>query len=323
MPRPSSATTIQRPDLGALVYEYVMNAADRGFICLDLLPTLDVPEQSADYPVIPFEALLKLQSTARAPRGAYNRGDYEFETGTYSCKENGWEEPVDDVERKLYRRFFDAEVVAALRAADIVLRSQEARVAAKIFNTSNITQTSAVGVEWNTAATCTPREDVATAKEAMRAAGQPEPNVLVISKKVFNSLLLAKQVTDAFRYGSVPFEIQPFEAKKRNLAAFFDIDRILVGGAIKDSAKKGKAISAADIWDDEYAGLFRVSSGGPDLREPCIGRTFLWTADSPQNIVTESYREEQTRSDIYRVRQYTDEAFVFTGAGYLLSNIHT
>jgi hypothetical protein len=37
--------------------------------------------------------------------------------------------------------------------------------------------------------------------------------------------------------------------------------------------------------------------------------------------VTESYREEQTRSDIYRVRQYTDEAFVFTGAGYLLSNI--
>jgi hypothetical protein len=69
--------------------------------------------------------------------------------------------------------------------------------------------------------------------------------------------------------------------------------------------------------------LLRVSSGGPDLREPCIGRTFLWTADSPQNIVTESYREEQTRSDIYRVRQYTDEAFVFTGAGYLLSNIHT
>ena len=323
MPRPTSATTIQRPDLGVLVYEYVMNAADRGFICLDLLPSFDVMEQSADYPVIPFEALLKIQSTARAPRGAYARGDYEFETGTYSCKENGWEEPVDDVERKLYRRFFDAEVVAALRAADIVLRAQEARVAAKVQSTANITQTSAVTIEWDTAATCTPREDVATAKEAMRAAGQPEPNVLVISKKVFNKLLLAKQITDAFRYGAVPFEVRPFDQKKRDLAAFFDIDRILVGGAIKDSAKKGKTISAADIWDDEYALLAKVSSGGQDLREPCLGRTFLWTADSPQNIVTESYREEQTRSDIYRVRQYTDEAFVFTGAGYLLSNIHT
>jgi hypothetical protein len=323
MPRPTSATTIQRPDLGALVYEHVMDAEKQGFICLELLPTFDVQEQSADYPVIPFEALLKIQSTSRAPRGAYNRGDYEFETGTYACKENGWEEPVDDVERRLYKRFFDAEVVASLRAADIVLRSQEVRVAAKIFNVSNITQTSAVTTEWNTAATCTPREDVAAAKEAMRAAGQPEPNVMVISRKVFNALLLAKQVTDAFRYGAVPFEVKPFAAKQADLAAFFNIDRILVAGAIKDSAKKGKAISAADIWDDEYAGLFKVSSGGQDLREPCIGRTFLWTADSPQIIVTESYRDETVRSDIYRVRQYTDEAFVFTGAGYLLSNIHT
>src|SRR3990172_5609632 len=159
MQRQTSATTIQRPDLGVLVYEYMMDSANRGFICLDLLPSFDVMEQSADYPVIPFEALLKLQSTARAPRGAYARGDYEFETGTYSCKENGWEEPVDDVERKLYRRFFDAEVVAALRAADIVLRPPEARVSAQGFNPANITQTSAVAIEWDTAATCTPRED--------------------------------------------------------------------------------------------------------------------------------------------------------------------
>ena len=322
MPRPTSTTAIQRPDLGAIAYEYLLDAPNRGFICLDLLPTFEVQEQSADYPVIPFEALLKLQSTARAPRGAYNRGDYEFETGTYACKENGCEEPVDDVERKLYRRFFDAEEVATKRSVDIVLRSQEARVAAKVFNPANITQTSAVGIEWDTSATCTPREDVATAKEAMRAAGQPKPNVLAISEKVFNKLMLAKQVTDAFRYTS-PFETAAFEAKKRLLAMFLDIDRILVGGAIRDTAKKGKPISAADLWDDEYALLAAVSTGGPDLREPCLGRTFLWTADSPQNIVTESYREEQTRSDIYRVRQYTDEAFVFTGAGYLLSNIHT
>src|SRR4030065_134317 len=181
MPRRTSRTALQRPDLGAIAYEYLLDAPNRGFICLDLLPTFEVQEQSADYPVIPFEALLKLQSTARAPRGAYARGDYEFETGTYAGKENGWEEPVDDVERKLYRRFFDAEVVAALRAPDIVLRSQEARGSAKVFNPANITQTSGVTVEWDTAATCTPREDVATAKEAMRAAGQPKPNALATS----------------------------------------------------------------------------------------------------------------------------------------------
>jgi hypothetical protein len=323
MPRPTSATTIQRPDLGALAYEYMMNAADRGFIGLELLPIFEVEEQSADYPVIPFEALLKLQSVSRAPRGGYPRGDYEFETATYSCKEYGWEEPIDDVERKLYRRFFDAEEVATMRATDILLRAQEARVAAMLFNTSNVTATGNVTTEWDISATCTPRADVAAAKEAMRAAGQPAPNVLVISAKVFNKLVLAKEVLDAFRYGATPFEVLPAQVKKQMLAQFFDVDKVLVGGAIKDSAKKGKAMSAADIWDDEYAGLFKVSSGGRDLREPCIGRTFLWTADSPQSVVTESYREEQTRSDIYRVRQHVDERFIFSGAGYLLGNIHT
>lgn len=320
MPRPTSATTVGRPDLGTLAYEYLMNAADRGFIGLELLPIFETELQSAEYPVIPIEALLKLQSTERAPRGAYNRGDWEFEMGNYACKEHGWEEPVDDVEAKLYARFFDAEQVATLRAVDILLRGQEARIAAKVFNTSNITATSDVTVPWGTSATCTPREDVAAAKEAMRVAGAPRPNVLAMSEKVFGKLLLAKQITDAFRYTN-PFETTPLEAKKRLLASFFDVDRVLVAGAIKDGAKKGQAASVADIWDDEYVGLFKVSGGGPDLRNPCLGRTFLWTADSPQNLVTEQYREEQSRSNIYRVRQNTDEAFVFTGAGYLLGNI--
>jgi hypothetical protein len=320
MPRPTSGTTLQRPDLGALAYEYLANADERGFIGLQILPLFDVAEQSADYPVIPIEALLKLQDTARAPRGAYNRGDYEFETGTYSCKENGWEEPVDDVEARLYSRFFDAEEVAVMRATDILLRAQEARIAAAVFNTNNITGTAAVTTEWSTAATCTPYADVQTAKAAMRAASGLIPNIMAMTHKVFQNIISAKEIRDKFQY-TAPFETRPFDAQLAAMATYFGVDRILVGGAMKDSAKQGQSFSLADIWDDEYVLLAKVSGGGRDLRDPCLGRTFLWTADSPQNIVTEQYREDQTRSDIYRVRQYTHETFVFTGAGYLMSNI--
>ena len=56
---------------------------------------------------------------------------------------------------------------------------------------------------------------------------------------------------------------------------------------------------------------------------PCLGRTFLWANDSPANLMVEQYREEQTRSTIYRSRQHVDEAFVFSGAGYLLGNLTT
>ncbi len=319
MPRPTSSTSIQRPDLGAIAYEYIFEASQRGFIGLNLLPVFEVPEQSADYPIIPIEAILKIEDVSRGPRAGYNRSDYKFDTGTYSCKESGHEEPVDDVERNLYARFFDAEEMATKRGTDILLRAQEARIAAKLFNTANITQTSAVATEWSTAATCTPYADVMTAKKAMRATTGLLPNVMVITWTVFQNILACKELRDKLQY-TTPIELLPEDAQRRILENYFGMG-VQVGNAIKDAAKPGQSYSLAEIWDDEYCGLFKISGGGLDLRDPCLGRTFLWTKETPQNIVTESYRDETIRSDIYRVRQYTDEAFVFTGAGYLLSNI--
>lgn len=319
MPRPTSGTTLQRPDLGAIAYEYMLAASQRGFIGLSLLPTFDVPEQSAEYPVIPIEALLKLQDVKRAPRGNYNRSDYEFETGNYSCTEKGWEEPVDDGEANLYRRYFDAEEVATMRATDILLRAQEARISAKLFNTSNITNYASVSTEWSTAASCTPYADVRTAKIAMRAATGLLPNTIAMSWKVFQNVLNAAELRNKLQY-TTPIELMPEDAQVRILSNYFGLN-VLVGNSIKDSAKKGQSFSITDIWDDEYVLLAAVSSGGRDLREPCLGRTFLWTGDAPSNLVTEQYRDETVRSNIYRVRQNTDEAFVFTGAGYLLANI--
>ncbi|HUX58127.1 MAG TPA: hypothetical protein VMV77_14210 [Bacteroidales bacterium] len=318
MPRPTSGTTLQRPDLASIAFEYMVEASQRGFIGLSLLPIFSVSEQSADYPVIPIEALIKLKDTARAPRGAYNRSDYEFETGTYACKEHGWEEPVDDSEASLYRRYFDAEVVATMRSVDIILRAQEQRIASMLYNTSNLAYTN-IATEWSTASTATPRLNVMAGKASMAAASGLKPNAIGMSEKVFNNLLLTAEITSAFRYTN-PIEIGGFEAQKRIMAQYFGVDEILVGNAIKDSAKKGASKSIADIWDDEYVLLAKVART-MDLRDPSLGRTFLWENDSPDNTVVEEYREEERRSNIYRVRQNTDECFVFAGAGYLLGNI--
>ena len=320
MPRPDSATTIQRPDLGAIAYEYLQEASQRGFIGLEILPIFETPLQTSTYPIIKLESLIKLQETKRAPRADYNRSDYEFKDGYYACHEHGWEELVDDVEAAMYRRFFDAEVVATQRCIDTILRNQESRVASAVFSTANITNTAAAAIPWSTVATCVPRTNVLAAKAAMRAASGLTPNTMAISMKVFETLLLCKEIMDALKYTN-PIEIGGMEAQKRVLATYFGVDKFLVGNAIKDGAKKGQAASIADIWDDEYCGLFKVSDGGQDLKDPCLGRTFLWTEDSPENVVVEQYREEKKRSEVYRARHDVAEAFVFTGAGYLISNI--
>lgn len=318
MPAPTSGTTLQRPDLGALAYEFYKDAAQRGFIGLEVLPVFEVPRVSMDYPKIPIEAFMKLQKTNRARRGNYNRSDYEFEMGTFKCEEHGWEEVIDDVERKLYANLFDIEQIAVMRAVNIILRNHEKRVATAVQSTGNITNTASVGTEWSTVATSTPRKDVYAAENALRLATGVLVDTMAINLTVFNNLLRTSEVQDALKYTN-PLEMGSLQQQTAQLSQYFGLE-LLIAGGLYDSAKKGQSYSMTEIWDDEYCLLF-AKSMGMDLETPALGRTFLWVEDSPDILTTETYRDEPIRSDIYRVRHNVDEAFIFTGAGYLLSNI--
>ncbi len=103
----------------------------------------------------------------------------------------------------------------------------------------------------------------------------------------------------------------------------FGLDEILVGGAVFDSAQQNQANSMSDVWDDEYALVFRRQSG-MDLSEPGIGRLFHWSGDGSTTFGTvESYRSEERRSNIIRVRHDVHEKLLYAEAGQLLSNITT
>ena len=59
-------------------------------------------------------------------------------------------------------------------------------------------------------------------------------------------------------------------------------------------------------------------SEAANLMEPCAGRTILWQNDSPDNATVETYYEEQTRSNIVRVRQHTHEKIITSNCLYIL-----
>ncbi len=319
MPRPTSATTLQRPDLKALLMEFLEKQAE--FIGIRALPYFDVEEKEAEYPVIPVEALLNVPDTKRRPRGNYHRDDYEFETDTYNCVENGHEEPVDEVEARMYARFFDAEEVATNRAMATILRTQEKRIADMLFNAGNFTA-HAITNEWdnNHYSDAIPITDVNTGRQAIHDACGLEPNALIIPYKTFHHLGQMSQILDKIKYTYSALAWDTIGPKV--LAEAFGLDQVLVGKAMYNAAKKGQSVSLSAVWDDEYA-MLCVVKDGKDLKEPCVGRTFRWTRDCPENVLVESYEEPQTRSEIIRARQHTDEEIILTAAAYLLSNITT
>ena len=84
---------------------------------------------------------------------------------------------------------------------------------------------------------------------------------------------------------------------------------------IVETITDGKVICDSCGWS------WDLSDGGDDLSQPCLGRTFLWTDDSPTNIVMEVYRDEAKRSNAYRARQHTGECPMYAGANVLISNV--
>jgi hypothetical protein len=315
MPRPSTAA--QRPDLAVTA----MTARDShaGFIGLQVMPLFRVDDSVGQYPVIPPEVMFALQETKRAARGNYQRSDWDWDWDNYATTENGFEEAVDDKEVKLYRRYFDAEKMSTRRAVNVILRKQEYRIASALFNASNFTA-HALTNEWDDATNATPKADVDTARETIHDAIGMNPNTLIIPYKTYLAMGRCDEIIDRIKYTNPT--VQRGDVAPALLAQYFEVEKVIVGDAMYNGAKKGQTASLTQMWNPEYA-MLCVTDGSENFETPSIGRTFLWVADSPENVVVESYRDETVRGDVVRVRHDTDEEFISTDCAYLFSNVNT
>jgi hypothetical protein len=319
MPSPSSALLTLRPDLAASFQQYDIAMSWAGFIAPKVLPVVPVLSQAGNFGVIPLDQLLMARGTARAPGAAYSRGQTTFSPSTYACKENGFEEPVDDREAKMYVNYLAAEQFAALRARDAVLRNYESRVVTLLNDTSvnfSGAKTGTVATSWKTIASSTPVADIVKAVKAVYANSGLMANTVVMGWNAYQNVRQASAIIDRIKYSGAD---DPKNITVNMLAGLFGVDNVYIAGAQKNAANEGATASLSQLWDDDKVFVGRVATGG-DFKEPCVGRTFHWSEDgsSPTGTV-ESYRDETVRSTIIRVRMDSDEKILYSAAGYVLT----
>ena len=324
MPSPSSSLATLRPDLAGSLMEFDLDMNMNGMIGNQVLKTLNVDRESGKYGKIPIEQLLQNADTKRAPGSGYSRGNFTFTDASFACEEYGHEEPVDDREAKIYADYFDAELIATLRARSTIMIEAEKRIAAAVFNATTFTsQTTTVTNEWDDATNATPIANVNTAVNAIYDRTGVWADTLVINRKVFRNLRNCDKVKDAIASSGAGDPTKLTDITVQMLAQVFDLKNILVAGGTKNSATEGQTASPAQIWSDEYAMVCKAASSN-DIREACLGRTFHYGGDGSQaDGMVESYRDEVVRSDIVRVRHDVDESIIYTEVGQLLDNITT
>ena len=304
----SGQRAVPRLDLGAAVLELIQQDSD--FIGTKIFPIFRSPLKKAVFSAITRETLAQIGDTKRGTKGNYNRGSMGAKDKSFACEENGWENPLDDSERAFYVNDFDAGFVATKGALGVVMRGQESRIAGKLFDTSVFTgadlYTDVSGsAPWTTVGS----DAIATIKAArakVRANCGMMPNALIMDAINRDRLTSLTVVKDAIKYTARATDQELINA----LADLMGVKYIFFGNAIKNTAKEGKTFAGGDIWDPKYVSLAIVAENGQDLTQPAAGRTFLWTQDCPENVFVEQYRAEDIRSDVFRVRQHTDEKLI-------------
>lgn len=306
-----------RLDLGAAFMEFIVQPGM--FIGTRALPIFKTSQKAAYFPAITRESITRTPDAKRATKGNYNRVVFETEDKSYACKEHGLEGPLGDDERALYKNDFDAELAVTKGVGSTLQLVQEVRIKDALFNTSTFTGSAlytdvSSSAPFDTAASDAIGSVKAAVKKVLQNCGL-KAGTMVIGYEQFENLKLNTAIKAAIQY------TQPLtdEQLARMIAPVLGLDQIIVGKAVYNGAKKGQTYSGSFVWPDDYA-LIMVNppADGQDLSVPALGRTFLWDADSPENVTVEEYRDEAVRCDIYRVRASTDEKVIDAYFGHLL-----
>lgn len=301
-----SYTTI-RADIAQAVFEGLSNKNNL-FIGSEVMPVFSSDVRSGAYLKLNLGDSEALNDDALkiAAGAGYPRTSRRFTSDSFDAIEYGLEEVLPDSNRRDLDRFFDTEVNIAAMLLRQIQVSHEARVASAAFAANGLTAISASAAysDANITSFDVPG-DVAQAKLELAKYGVLA-NTLIMSMPVFERIRRSAKVQNQF-FGIVPSD-QSRLLSEGEVAAAVGVDRVLVGRAPKNTAKKGQVYSGGFIWSNTYMAL--ANTVGGDFSGGGFGRTIVWAADSPVPFVSETYRDEARRADVLRVRQNSAEKVI-------------
>ncbi|NBT68890.1 MAG: hypothetical protein EBT78_14155 [Betaproteobacteria bacterium] len=229
---------------------------------------------------------------------SYPRTTRAFDTDNFTCFEYGLEEVVPDALASDVARFFGLETETAKILLRNITIGHEVEMSAAVMNASTFNATSSTtAYTVGNLSTLSFVADIATAKQKLLLKGVI-PNAVIMNQEVFDIVRRATLVQNQF-FGVVASDSRR-TLSEAEIAAVCGVENCYVARAAYNSAAKGAAYSGAFIVPKTYVSVASIAGG--DFAAGGIARTIIWSEDASAPFVTESYRDENRRSNILRVR---------------------
>jgi hypothetical protein len=287
---------------------------NEGFIANLALPPVPVGLKAATMGVITRENLKRANSD-HANGAAFGRVNLISEDKSYRCKDHGLEIPLTDEDRATYESDYAAEYESVQSVTRKMFVEREIRVATALFNTTTFTgsdlYTDRSGAPWDAAASDAIGH-ITTAINKVLANTGVLPDTMLIGRATMENLLLNTAILA--RFPGAPLITR--QMLEQALASIFGLSQLIVGWAGYDSGVEGQVFSSGTIWSDDYALIYKRHTGG--RATPGLGRIVEWTGIQNGIDQVVQYREEQTESDVFRVRDFSYEWLFDAYFGHLL-----
>lgn len=290
-----------------------------GFIADMVFPVVNVPKQSDMIKVYSQADQMREEDTERSPGTEAKRVSLSVTSTQYYAKNYALAADITVEDRANADQIFiqDIEKGGIEYATDKLIIGWERRIATKATTSANVSTIFTVGSDWSDYTNSDPLGDIWTAMDNQRDTIGWRPNRVVFSETAWRNFSRNADVINKIFKTGVDGGAPP--VAKEQAAALLEVDQVLVGGAMYNSAAEGLSQSLTDIWGD-YTLLY-YTPPTPSLMFPSWGYSFRWTAPGLANWNVERHPyDTKKKIDSAEVGYYQDEAILATGLATLISS---
>jgi hypothetical protein len=316
MPNPSDLH-IDRP-LSNFAVEY----ANAKLIADGVCPIVRVGNKSDLYNTYEKKDRFTIPETARGPKDTANEVEWSKSYSNYYCKDRALREFLSDASVANSDPGVNPRQRTTTFLTDLLLLDLEVTVAALATTYANYgsgyrAQLSG-GDRWDQFATSDPLANIETA----RAAIFMEPNVAIIGAEVWAKIKQHPQILDRVSGGST--NANPAMVTAQLVAELFEVDRLLIGKAKRNTANKGQTASYSYIWGKDV--VLAYVSDAPSLEDMSAWKTFRWNQMSTAvGYKVRSYRDEEKGGggEWIEVETSDESKVICADAAYLIDTVIT
>ena len=316
--------------IDAILTNMSLKYHNSAYVAERMFPTISVNKKTDKYFTFPKGAWFRNEARPRGAGGLAPRGGYVVSNDSYDAVEYAFAHPIPVQIINNADAPLNPFQTGVRYVTNKILLAKEILASTLMSTAANWTNSEDAAGGWTGAVgTATTIEDIIKGKEAIRKLIGRYPNVLMMNATAFAAVKQDMEIVERIKYTGTSGK--PADVTTQTLAALFELDEVIVGGAIYSDAEEvvdGSDFNAVDLFETNATkgAALLYYRGTPAIEEPMAAAFFNWKgwADAANQFVNQNifrgvrkYFEEAANQWVVEAMECFDLKVIGADCGYL------